>query len=283
MTDCNPVAFDKNQIYDRIESYEVDDMKIKINHMNWKKLGKILGVSTALVLSGCGVDPEVVQDVSEIYDHLDVENGTKQVLDVPGEDFKLVVEYSVDLDNKVDWTITSPKKLMTKVYTEGLPEDTNVYIDNVHTDVSTLSDYNVMNGILQDSMDDRIHNSLMYGFPISDVINYYAVNQIEGQNDTFISGSCSGMSGMESGSVDEERYEESDYLEHGVYGSLISSSYGLLVQKGEEEPYGIDVDSTIVVYASNEVRVQDDDKIYTVQYDRNGNIIEVIEETEKTK
>ena len=96
MTDCNPVAFDKNRIYDRIESYEVDDMKIKINHMNWKKLGKILGVSTALVLSGCGVDPEVVQDVSEIYDHLDVENGTKQVLDVPGEDFKLVVEYSVD-------------------------------------------------------------------------------------------------------------------------------------------------------------------------------------------
>ena len=64
---------------------------------------------------------------------------------------------------------------------------------------------------------------------------------------------------------------------------MISSSYGLLVQKGEEEPYGIDVDSTIVVYASNEVRVQDDDKIYTVQYDRNGNIIEVIEETEKTK
>lgn len=204
-------------------------------------------------------------------------------MDVPGEEFKLVVEYSVDLDNQQDWTITAPKKLMTKVYTEGLPEDTNVYIDHVHTDVSTLSNYTVMNGILQDSMDDRIHNSLMYGFPISDVINYYAVNQIEGQNDTFISGTVCGINGYIDGSVDRERFKESDYLEYGVYGSLISSSYGLLVQKGEEEPYGIDVDSTIVVYASNEVRVQDDDKIYTVQYDRNGNIIEVIEETEKTK
>ncbi len=272
-----------------------DYMKVKINNMNWKKLGKILGVSTVLVLSGCNEaeeketefslygTEEVAEDVSLVYDHLDVEKGSKQVLDVPGEDFKLVVEYSVDLDNQQDWTITAPKKLMTKVYTEGLPEDTNVYIDHVHTDVSTLSNYTVMNGILQDSMDDRIHNSIMYGFPISDVINYCAVNQIEGQNDTFISGTVCGINGYIDGNVDRERFKESDYLEYGVYGSLISSSYGLLVQKGEEEPYGIDVDSTIVVYASNEVRVQDDDKIYTVQYDRNGNIIEVIEETEKTK
>lgn len=39
-----------------------------------------------------------------------------------------------------------------------------------------------MNGILQDTMDDRIHNSLMLGFPISDDVCHIGINQIEGQN-----------------------------------------------------------------------------------------------------
>ena len=34
-----------------------------------------------------------MQDVSSIYDNFDLENGTKLVLDVAGEEFKLVVEY----------------------------------------------------------------------------------------------------------------------------------------------------------------------------------------------
>ena len=98
-----------------------------------------------------------------------------------------------------------------------------------------------MNGITQDSMDDRIHNSLMYGFPISDTVSFYAVNEIEGQNDTFIHGSSLGFSGYSSGYVDEERYVETDYLEGGVYANKISSAYGLLIQNGDNEPYGVDV------------------------------------------
>ena len=57
-----------------------------------------------------------MQDVSSVYDNFDLENGTKLVLDVAGEEFKLVVEYLVDLE----------------VYTEGLMDGTKVYIDNVH-------------------------------------------------------------------------------------------------------------------------------------------------------
>ena len=61
-----------------------DYMKVKINNMNWKKLGKILGVSIVLVLSGCNEaeeketefslygTEEVAEDVSLVYDHLDV-------------------------------------------------------------------------------------------------------------------------------------------------------------------------------------------------------------------
>ena len=79
-----------------------------------------------------------------------------------------------------------------------------------------------------------------------------------------------GIHGHTGGSVEEKRFEESDYLENGVYGSLISSSYGPLAQKGEEVLYGIDVDSTLVVYASNEIQVQSDDSIITYRYDRTG-------------
>lgn len=176
---------------------------------------------------------ESVYDTLDVPDEtkevLDVHDGLKQVLTVPGEEFKLVVEYSTDLNSGTEWTITAPKKLTTKTYTQGLDSGTKVYIDNIHTDVSTVSDYTMMNGILQDSMDDRIHNSLMLGFPISDDVSHIGINQIEGQNDTFVSGSVYAFNGYAGGSYSERRFEECDYLGAGVYGSLISSSYGLLI------------------------------------------------------
>ena len=130
-----------------------------------------------MTLTGCS-ERELATEVESIYDVFDVNEGVKQVIDVPGEEFKLVVEYSADLNDESEWTITAPKKLTTKTYTQGLDSDTNVYIDNIHTDVSTVSDYTIMNGILQDSMDDRIHNSLMFGFPISDDVCHIGINEI---------------------------------------------------------------------------------------------------------
>lgn len=257
----------------------------KINQLNCKKLKKVLATSAVLgtlTLTGCS-GREISADVENVYDNFDLEEGTKQVLDVPGEEFKLIVEYSFDLQSQTEWTITAPKKMHTKVYTEGLNDDIKVYIDNVHTDVSTISDYTTMNGILQDTMDDRIHNSLMLGFPISDEIDFQAINQIEGQNDTFISGSISGFNGYTSGSVEQQRFEEADYLEHGVYGSLISSSYGLLIQKGDNTPYGVDVDSTLIVYADNEIEVRKNNDIITYRYDRQGKKEEVSKVKVKSK
>ena len=266
------------------------DFMNKINQLNGRKIRNILASSVVLgtlTLTGCGDQKEMAKQVESVYDTLDVPDETKEVLDVhdglkqvltvPGEEFKLVVEYSADLNSGTEWTITAPKKLTTKTYTQGLDSDTKVYIDNIHTDVSTVSDYTMMNGILQDSMDDRIHNSLMLGFPISDDVSHIGINQIEGQNDTFVSGSVYAFNGYAGGSYSERRFEECDYLGAGVYGSLISSSYGLLIQKGDNEPYGVDVDSTIVVYADNEVEIYDVDEgeIVTYRYDRDGSREEV--------
>lgn len=258
-----------------------------VNQLNARKIRNVLASSVVLgtlALTGCA-KRELAEDVESAYDVFDVNGGVKQVIDVPGEEFKLVVEYSADLNDESEWTITAPKKLTTKTYTQGLNNDTKVYIDNIHTDVSTVSDYTMMNGILQDTMDDRIHNSVMLGFPIANDVYHIGINQIEGQNDTFISGTCYAFNGNGGGSLKEQRFEEGDYLEKGVYGSLISSSYGLLIQKGDNEPYGVDVDSTVIVYADNEVQIEDEDKkkIITYRYDRNGNKEEVSSKKIKTK
>lgn len=248
-----------------------------------EKLKRALAVGGCVLvmgstLTGC-VDQVVIDDAFEIYDVID-SNGENvsidpQVLDVPGEKFKLVVEYSIDGNASKKWRVTDNKKLFTKVYTKGLDKNTKVYIDNVHVDTTIVSTYEAMNGILQDTMDDRIHNSLMLGFPISDGLSLYAVNEIEGQNETFISGSFHGFNGYNSGSVTEKRYTESDYLAKGVYANKIASVYGLLVQKGDSEPYGVDVSSDIVISVCNTLEFVDlkgNRKIRT--YSRNGNYIE---------
>ena len=229
-----------------------------MSNLNVRRKFVALALAGVMALSFTGCDAVVYNDsIEEIYDVIDSQgenvNILPQVLDVPGEDFKLVIEYSLDEDSSKKWTITDNKKLFTRVYTQGLEEGTKVYIDNVHTDVSIVATKETMNGILQDTMDDRIHNSLMYGFPISDDVSFYAVNVIEGQNDTFIKGSFHGFNGYSSGSVEEHRYTEKKYLENGVYGNKISSSYGLLIQVGDNEPYGVDVSSDVVVLAYNKI------------------------------
>ena len=222
---------------------------------NLKKFKTTLGLTIALsastTLTSC--NETVIEDATEIYDTIDSNNGEieiePQIIDVKGEDFKLVVEYELDENTSKKWRITDNKKIYTEVYTKCLDDDTKVWIDNVHTDTTLVASNGVMNGITQDTMDDRIHNSLMYGFPISDTVKYYGSNQIEGQNDTFISGSYYGFNGYSSGSIDEQRYTEEDYLEKGVYANQISSTYDLLIQKGDNETYATSVDSDIIVIA----------------------------------
>ena len=250
---------------------------IKMQIKNPKRLTALLLTGTLSIgtLASCGYS-SVVEDQTEIYDVIDSNNLDEiviepQVLDVPGEDFKLVVEYSLDEDTRKKWRITDNKSIYTKVYTIGLDENTKVYIDNIHTDTSIVSSKEAMNGIPQDSMDDHIHNSLMYGFPISDNISYYAKTIIDGQNDTFIKGSSYGFNGYSSGTIVERRHSEQEYLAAGVYANKISSAYGLLIQKGEAEPYGVDVSSDIIVIVCNQIVEKDKDgNIIIYTYERNG-------------
>lgn len=244
-------------------------------------------VFSTLSLAGC-IEETVIEDQTAIYDVIDSQGENieikPQVIDVPGEDFKLVIEYSLDPDSQKKWRITDNKKLYTKVYTQDLPEDVKVWIDNVHTDTTIVASSEEMNGIEQDTMDDRIHNSLMYGFPIDNDTHFIAVNEIAGQNDSFISGSSIGFNGYSSGTITERRHSEEEYLAAGVYGNQIASSYGLLIQKGEEEPYGVDVPSDIIILAYNIITKKETDsgELRYYQYNRDGSY-QILDELPKVK
>ena len=216
-------------------------MKLIVNKKLLKKICCLTTLSTlSLTITGCD-DKEIVTNSDISYDVIDtyndeLENGITQEIDVPNENFKLIVDYKCQLQENQKWTITDDKNINMEIKTSGVTNE-KVYIDNIHTDTTICSYYSSVNGILQDSMDDRIHNSLMEGFSISDSNSYVGINHIEGQNETFIKGSVYGFSTYISGTVDEERFLESDYLEQGVYANKISSVIDLIIDKGDEKTF----------------------------------------------
>lgn len=208
----------------------------------------------------------------------DLSKGVVQEKWVIGEDFKLIIKYSCDEGS--DWRVTDTKRLNIEIKTSGLQDDLEVYIDNIHTDTSIVSDKVLYSGILQDTMDDRIHNSLMLGFPISDTIAYYGVNIIEGQNSEFIEGWSYGYNGYNgyNGSVETKRRKESEFLENGVWANQMDSVIDLIiVDKNTNEMRTVSVFSNLLIEVNHRITFIEEENYVTYEYDRNGNKTKVDE------
>ena len=235
-----------------------------MNKNLYKKI-RYLATAGALSISLAGCGEEVSTNVNASYDMIDttneesLKNGVTQTLEVPGENFQLVVDYQCDLEENEKWTVTSDKQLHMEIRTDGVTDE-KVYIDNIHTDTSICSYYAQIDGVMQDTMDDRIHNSLMLGFSISDTNSYRGINQIEGQNDTFVKGFASGYNGFHSASITEQRFLESDFLKNEVYANKISSVIDLIIVNGEETTF-TSVQSEVQVSVWPYIQFQDDDQI----------------------
>lgn len=211
-------------------------------------------------------------DIIDSNDENELETGITKQLEIPNESFKLEAHYEcVGLKDK-KWRITDDKKMLLSINTAGLPEGTKVWIDNIHIDTSIVATVPQFNGVMQDTMDDRIHNSTMMGFPISDTTKFLSINQIEGQSDTFIQGTVYAYQGTGGGSVEQQRFLESNYLEKGVYANHIGIVYGLLIQgKDDLEPRGIDVYDDIYIRVYDTIEFEDNGKITYSVYDTDGN------------
>jgi len=223
----------------------------KVKNLKVRVAALVLAASSTFSLTGCierEMAPQEEYDVVIQGDDDSFSKGLVQTLDVPGESFKLVTEYNCDSASKREWRITSDKFLYYSVKTSGLPEGTEVYIDNAHFDTSIKSKYASVDGILQDSMDDRVHSSQLIGFPVSDTTIYYGVNAIEGCNQDFINGTFYGYNGYSSGSIEEKRYTESDYIEMGVYANKVVIIYDLLIKgPNDKDFYNVSVATDFIV------------------------------------
>ena len=191
-------------------------------------------VLTSTTLVGCVNKEEAIieeYDVVEQDNEQNLNAGLTQKLEVPGETFTLITKYSCDSSSQRAWRVTSDKFLYLNVYTEGLSDDTIVYIDNIHIDTCIKSKYAAFDGIQQDTMDDHVHSSQLIGFPIGNDMDYYGVFSIEGMNQTFIEGTMHGYQNYTSGSVTQQRYTEKDYVEEWkVYANKFQVVYDLLVK-----------------------------------------------------
>lgn len=215
------------------------------------------------------LDPSVSTDAGD-----NLFSGVTQKKEVNGEDFKLVINYVTD--ENTEWRVNYTKHLYMTIKTDGLPKDKEVYIDNIHTDTTIASTKSLYDGILQDTMDDRIHNSLMIGFPISDTVSYYGCNTIEGQNSEFIQGWGYGYNGYNGGEVESKRRQESDFLASGVYANQIDTVIDLIiVDKNTNEKRTVSVFSNLLVRVNNRITVVDGDNYTVYEYDMYGNREEI--------
>lgn len=229
-----------------------------------------LALATSLSLTGCGESdyiPTTANETNTIDTNRDGETTLpSKVLSVPREDFKLEVSYSIAPPEGVDpsdfkWRVTNDKNLNIEAHTIGLPEGYRVWIDNVHIDTFVESTDPYFNGILQDTMDDRVHSSLLMGFPVSNDTYYSSSNLISGQDKDFIQGTYYAYGSYGSGDVKQQRYVDSDYLKKGVYSNKICLVFGLLIQgPNDPEPYGRDITDELHVYVYNRIERYDSTK-----------------------
>lgn len=219
-------------------------------------------------LTGCKHElaPEEDYDIVQTSDEDELGTGLTQKLEVPGENFTLVTEYSCDPTSEREWRVTSDKFLYLTVYTEGLPADTLVYIDNIHMDTSIKSKYAAFDGIIQDSMDDHVHSSQLIGFFISDNAKYYGSAAIEGMNETFIQGTAYGYNGYYSASVTEKRFTESNYVTYGVYANKFQIVYDLLVKGPDDYDFkNISVSTDFLVPITTNTIQYDDGTVQEIE------------------
>ncbi len=288
-----------------IKNLKVNKDNIK-KSLGWKKYVLIGGLIACLLLfNSChdqrllATNSDAVYDVIDTTDETLVKEGIVQILDVPNEDFKLKVTYKCELVKNAKWTITGDKQIRCEISTIGLPYNYDAYIDNIHTDTTIRSILPTVDGITQDTMDDRLHGEQITGFQISNTNSYGGINSIEGQNDNFISATYMGylgasnyVDGQSSSSstasmtyvhLDERRRTESEYLMMGVYANKIDSVIDLAIMKPKKivvVPY-VNEDGTTIL---KPISSMSEEELSTYLRDNNGKLLakEVYKDNEKT-
>ncbi len=127
-----------------------------------------------------------------------------------------------------NWHITDSKTLNLRAQlVKG--DDAVVLIENMHADVNLQSTKQALDGIPQDSMDDRLHVGTQPGFLVTKTFPYEETFSIEGFSETLINGWGFAISGNGASDISEERLTEKNLLKNGVFANLFTIVWDVLI------------------------------------------------------
>jgi len=135
------------------------------------------------------------------------------------------------------WKITDNKELYIKLEIVQQPNDTEVLIEHMHADVSIHAYKPHVDGLLQDTMDDKMHTGTQAGFYVSETYPYYETFAVEGYSKFLIEGwgFLIGYYGWTK--IQEKRLTESNLIKVGAQGSEVVIVYDVLIKNPNETMY----------------------------------------------
>lgn len=129
------------------------------------------------------------------------------------------------------WKITDNKDLLLFLEVVNQPSDVIVYVEHMHADVTIHAYEEQLDGLLQDTMDDKLHAGDQPGFWVDPVHRYEEIFAVEGYSKWLIEGWMWFYSGWGSGKTDERRLTEENIIKAGAVGSQITVVYDILIEK----------------------------------------------------
>lgn len=158
----------------------------------------LTAIAAVTFLSGCEEESSKTTHAVDINStEKTVKESPKKGIDrdhkitVQGQEIELETSYKVDERNLNDYVFTTPSiaDLSVKLK-KDVPQNLNVRVTNLYSDVSVSSNYSRFNGLRQDSMNLNLTQAPNGGYDITTVDEYMQPFQIESvnQNESFIHG-----------------------------------------------------------------------------------------------
>jgi len=145
---------------------------------------------------------------------------------------KIKTSYWSDYGNGT-WKITDNKNLWIKLEVVEQPENWTILIEHMHADCIVEATQRMVDGILQDTMDDKLHVGTQAGFYVDEKRPYYECFSVEGYSKWLIDAWMFIFSGYGFGGATEKRLTEKNIRNMGAIGSEFAIVYDILIYEND--------------------------------------------------
>lgn len=215
----------------------------------------LLAILLLMASTGCELLKGEQAPVEMSLPKIDRVNGSILELEHNVEDFIFKTTYDIGNYKFDDWRITDSKTIKMTAIVENAPNGTEIFIDHVHVDMALKSTSPQLDGMMQDSMDDKYHGFSQDGFFISQNYAYENVFAVEGFSKDIIEGWSFYCGSYGSGSLNSKRLTERNLILSGTYANKLTVVYDILIKNEGEKHYHIKsiVDEFLIPISSSTI------------------------------